>query len=546
MAHRLLGIECSSSPGVVDVCCLPAKERPLPSSPMIAASPRLRAAYAESFRCIGSACEDTCCQGFTVPVEQATWEKYQALPPSPLQILVQASVARAADSAGSPISSAAIVPPFATIRMNGANQCSLLTKDRLCRIQAELGKSLLSHTCATYPRIVHSMEGVKEAALTLSCPEAARHVLLNPNLMGRAGRSERLLAGTASQTSLAGFKVEVKAPANHPIPASETVSSASGETAIALPANFWEIREVVLNLVRTRTYPLWQRLFLLGVFCTRLDSIARGDLQRTVPEFIADFESTVATGTLRPGMENLPMNTSSQLDVVLRLAGMMLHKSNVRPRFVECIGAFTKGIGNGPGATLESLTAQYAGSHDRFYAPFFDRHPHIMENFLINTIVRCQFPFGKEGMRLGVQPAMEREFALLTAQFALMRGLLIGTAGHYGKSFSAAHIVHTVQAATKHFEHHPEFLTMAHALLVESRMDGISGLAILLRNAGTGRPETGRGVGEARPASEAVYAPGPQDGRSAWADGPAGIGRPESLHRRSKVPPSHRHVRPPQ
>jgi len=53
-----------------------------------------------------------------------------------------------------------------------------------------------------------------------------------------------------------------------------------------------------------------------------------------------------------------------------------------------------------------------------------------------------------------------------------MKGLLIGVAGFHREHFSASHVVHTVQAASKHFEHHPEFLTMAHALLVEKRMDG--------------------------------------------------------------------------
>src|SRR5208282_5161242 len=112
------------------------------------------------------------------------------------------------------------------------------------------------------------------------------------------------------------------------------------------------------------------------------------------------------------------------------------------------------------------------------------------------------------------------------------------------KSFSTAHIVHTVQAATKHFEHHPEFLSMAHTLLVESRMDGINGLAILLRNA-----ETDRGMdpaaGESRPASTEIPAPETQDGRPAWAAAPAGKGPPGSLHRRANVPPSRPRVRPP-
>src|SRR5580658_4688879 len=109
---------------------------------------------------------------------------------------------------------------------------------------------------------------------------------------------------------------------------------------------------------------------------------------------------------------------------------------------------------------------------------------------------------------------MDREFALLTAQFALMKGMLIGVAGFHRERFAAEHVVHTVQAAAKHFEHHPEFLKMAHELLVESRMDGAHGLAILLRNAEAGEVSSGP-----RPASPGKDAPERQDGRSVLAPG---------------------------
>ena len=447
----------------------------------------IRPTYADSFRCIGSACEDTCCQGWTVPVDRATFEKYQILPESPLRVLINASVARkspcaaqAPDTTGHADSGDAA---FATIRMNDANQCPLFTADRLCGIQTQLGESLLSHACATYPRIVHSRAGVEEKALTLSCPEAARLVLLAPDSL--------------------------------------TTAAEPGPDASFFPAEFWPIRSTVLKVVRARIYPLWQRLFLLDLLCRRLDSIASGQLKRSVPAVLADFASAVSTGALRPALETLPADLAAQLDIVLRLAGLMLHKSNVRPRFVECIQFFTAGIGNGPGATLDTLAANYGRAHDRVYAPLVDRHPHIMENFLINTIVRCQFPFGKEGMLAGRQTNKTREFALLAAQFTLMRGLLIGVAGHHGTAFAATHVVHTVQAASKHFEHHPEFLSMAHSLLVESGMDGVRGLAILLgsaelRSAELRTVEKVRVCGEAKPAIPARSAAAPPDERSAW------------------------------
>lgn len=280
----------------------------------------------------------------------------------------------------------------------------------------------------------------------------------------------------------------------------------AGDGARPLQPWLLAIRGAALELVRNRAYPLWQRMFLLGVFCRRLDAIGAGELKQSVPEFLSDFEATVTSGSLREAMETLPIDGEAQVDVVLRLAGMMLHLSNVRPRFVECINTFTAGIGNSPSATLESLTAQYAMAQDRYFTPFVGRYPHILENYLLNTILRCQFPFGRDGMKEGAAPSMTREFAILTAQFTLMKGLLIGVAGYHRGEFSIEHVVHTVQASSKHFDHHPEFLSRAYALLVESRMDGARGLAILLRNAAS--------AGE-RPGSPAVYAPAPAIGTSA-------------------------------
>jgi lysine-N-methylase len=443
-------------------------------------TPPLRADYAQNFRCIGSDCEDTCCQGWNVPIDQAAYEKYQNLPDSPLRTLIDANMLRISEGAKPAV--------FAQLRMNGENQCPLLTADRLCQIQTELGEELLSHACATYPRIVNSIAGIQQTALALSCPEAARIVLLNQELL-----TPEPLDSNHESTSRA------ETPA-------DTLDSTAGTEFPAYPLSliswFWPIRQLVLALVRNRSYPLWQRLFLLSIFCRRLDEISSGELALSVPEFLGDFQAAVTSGALRTAMETLPMDRAAQMDVVLRLAGMMLHRSNVRPRFVECVQAFTTGIGNGPGATLESLTERSAQAHDRYYAPFFAQHPYIPENYLINTILRLRFPFGKEDAQAGKPFSMARECALLTAQFALMKGFLIGVAGFHREAFSAAHVVHTVQAASKHFEHHPEFLNLAYELLMESRMEGARGMAILLRNE---EPKP------LRPAAPEIHAPAPRE-----------------------------------
>jgi lysine-N-methylase len=415
---------------------------------------QFRPDYAEDFRCIGPACEDSCCEEWTVHVDQNTFEKYQKLPAGPLRTLIDENVLRTPEPAKASGSSAAAT--FAQIRMGADRKCPLLSAEGLCEIQVEHGEGFLPHSCATYPRVAYRIDGVAEKALSLSCPEAARLVLLNPQLRTGADEADGLRAG--------GDRAR------------------EGDPSLFY---FWSIRNAALTLVENRAYPLWQRVFLLGLLSRRFDDLAPDERRERVPRLLADFEGAVASGHLHATINAVPEDYARQLDLVLLLAGMMLHRSYIRPRFVECIQAFTAGIGNGPGATLESLTAGYRRAHDRYYEPFFEKHPYILENYLVNTMFRCQFPFGRDWAKTGAAPptiSMARETTLLTAQFALMKGLLIGVAGFEREQFSASHVVHAVQAASKHFEHHAEFLTDAHALMVEKQLDGQLGFAILLRN----------------------------------------------------------------
>jgi lysine-N-methylase len=383
--------------------------------------------------------------GWTVPIDKPTYEKYQSVSPGPLRILLDENILLTPDSPNP--------QHFAKIVMPPSHVCPMLTEERLCRIQAELGEEFLSRTCATYPRIVHSIDGMEEKALSLSCPEAARLILLDPHLMSKS-------SGDGYEMTWDETKHEVR----------------------ALLPFFWPIRELVLTLVRNRKYPLWQRLFLIGTLCRRLDAVARGETDRGVAPVLEGFSAAVAQGSLRKAMETVPADLALQLDMVLQLAGLCGERVQVGPRFIECIEAFRTGIGYAPGATLQTLIAGYAAAHERYFAPFFATRQHILENYLINTIFRRQFPYGSKDGKLILEPEMAREFAALATQFALIKGLLIGVAGFHKEAFSTDHLIHTVQSTSKHFEHHPQYLDQIHELLARTGRDNAHGLTMLLRN----------------------------------------------------------------
>ena len=396
--------------------------------------------YATLFRCIGAECEDTCCAGWSIPLDQAACTRFTQMKDGPLKGHILSHIEPATEATNQ----------LASFRMVSGNRCPLLSQSGWCHLQEQEGESALPHTCRTYPRYVQRLAGELETALALSCPEAARLVLLHPNLFA---------------TIAPRLKLER--------------DNTPGLTPLMAWAPF--IRAIVFTLVAGhRDYPLWQRLFLLRLFCHRLDGLQKETDERKILKFVGDFEMSVAAGSLRTAINTLPANTEAQLDIVLQLAGLLLHESNIRPRFVKTIEAFTAGIGNGPGATLASLAAGYAHAQNHWLSPMLARHPLMIENWLINAIVRYRFPFGKQSEEQNWSAVSE--FESLAADFVLTRGLLAGVAGYHREAFDTQHVIATVQAAAKHFEHHPGFVSKARALVAESRMSDTNGWAILLQD----------------------------------------------------------------
>lgn len=252
--------------------------------------------------------------------------------------------------------------------------------------------------------------------------------------------------------------------------------------SVPIGAYFWAIREFVVRLAVKREYPLWKRLFLLGTFCRRLEAIARGEHKRTVPDFLRDFSAAVDSGTLNGAMECIRPDPATQLDMVLRLVNLRRGTLGISPRLARCVGDFAEGVGCREGVPLAEQVARYELSYRDCYAPFFDRHPHILENYLLNQMFRHVFPFDTKSFDPNATPDCAQVFAALAIQFALTKGLLIGAAGFYRERFSIDHVVQVVQSISRHFEHSPEFLADAAALLHERKMDNAQGLTMLLRN----------------------------------------------------------------
>lgn len=402
--------------------------------------------YSSRFRCIGAECEDDCCHGWAVPIDQTALAKYQAVPQGPLRSQLDACL-RLAEPADLPHSAQA-----ASIRMLPSGACPFLTAERLCRIHQELGPSWLSQTCAQFPRRIYRVDGIPQVTLALSCPEAARLVLLDLALLASPVRRHTLRLNASAQ--------------NHG----------------TLRAFYWPIREFVTGIILERGYALWQRLFLLGIFCQRLDAIARGQDRRAFPEFLRDFTAVLASGSLRAPMAAIPANPALQLQLVSQLIRLGVRQIREGSSLAACLSAFTTGIGSAEDTPRETQLAAYAAGYAATFEPLFRDRPWILENYLSNELLASAFPFGDALFRPNVPLACMESFAQLAVRFGILQGLLIGVAAARGSAFSARDVVQTVAAVSRQFEHSRSFPQRSAAFLRENHLTGIAGLTALLRN----------------------------------------------------------------
>lgn len=123
--------------------------------------------YFNSFKCIASQCEDTCCAGWEIVVDDETYDYYKSVKGRFGERLKKEIIK---DEEGD------------NIFVLNDNRCAFLDNNDMCDIYKELGEKHLCYTCREYPRFTEEFGSIREIGLSLSCPEAARIILGKTNV----------------------------------------------------------------------------------------------------------------------------------------------------------------------------------------------------------------------------------------------------------------------------------------------------------------------------------------------------------------------------
>lgn len=396
--------------------------------------------YMQQFTCTGSKCEDTCCKGWNIHIDKKTYKKYNKIRDPKFKKLMSARIKRNKGESSD--------FSYATIKLEENGDCPFLNTEKLCSIQMEYGGSYLSHTCNTYPRINNLVEQRAEQSASLSCPEAARLALLNPEKMAFDEISMNI-------NEIGGF-----------IKAKTKISENDTEKY------FWDIRIFTIQLLQNRDYKISERLIVLGLFFESLQEMISATQSNKIPLLIQQFQLLISDKeTLSKELGAVPVKNDIQMniinDILMKKNGDISNK-----RFMECIDEFIQGIN--VENNNESIVTAYEEGYVNYYEPFMSKHGYILENYLVNYVFKELFPFGKED---GVYSA----YVSLVVHFSLIKLLLIGMS-NFHQGLNEEIIIKLIQSFGRTIEHSRTFINKVLDYLYTNKFDSMAYMSILIKN----------------------------------------------------------------
>ena len=113
--------------------------------------------YYKEFKCTADKCEDTCCAGWQIVIDDKALNKYKKVRGKFMGKMF-----------------CSVNWKDGTFRQDKEKRCAFLNEENLCDLYINLGENSLCRTCKMYPRHIEEFEGSREITLSVSCPEVAR------------------------------------------------------------------------------------------------------------------------------------------------------------------------------------------------------------------------------------------------------------------------------------------------------------------------------------------------------------------------------------
>lgn len=241
--------------------------------------------YFDDFKCIASECEDTCCAGWGIVIDDESYKHYMNVK----------------GEFGERLRSKIVTEGSENIFVLKGDDCPFLTENKMCDIYNNLGEDSLCYTCRQYPRVMEEFGSLREVCLSLSCPEACRIIL----------KSDKIV----------GFKVTEN---------DEEVTGYNDINAM-LYLNLMQCRNIVFKILQNREVDLNKRVSIILKFIGEVQDKIDSNSIQGIKDSISKYSDTKFIEDVVNDIENCKNNESVKYNNVYEIFKVFKELKHINP-----------------------------------------------------------------------------------------------------------------------------------------------------------------------------------------------------------------------
>ena len=302
--------------------------------------------YFKQFKCIASECEDTCCAGWEIVIDDETYDIYKSVE-GPFGERLKNEIYLDGDNEH-------------IFKLKG-NDCAFLNKNKMCDIYSELGEEALCYTCQQYPRYTEEFGSIREVGLSLSCPEAARIIL-----------------GTSKTTEFETSEDDGMVPAYNDI-------------SFDIFMQLTKSRKIMLEIIQNRSIELNNRIAVILSFSqeiqknidnNKIDDISHVCEKYSDREFINKYIS---------GLDKYKNNPEHKYNNMKKYFMVYKNLDHINERWPRILNDVTKNLFG-----KETNCEVYVDKHGKFnsyYVDNFYEYEHLIVYFIFRYFMKAVFDY---------------------------------------------------------------------------------------------------------------------------------------------------------
>lgn len=383
--------------------------------------------YMADFSCVAENCNDTCCAGWDVNIDEITFNKYEN-GSDELKTLVKDKYIKN-DTLDDSFN-------YGFMVLKPQNKCPFLNENMLCDIHGSCGEDNLSITCKRYPRVFNIIDDIYEKSGLPSCEEVCLKAFLNKEKMEFIELEEDLDEDA----------VEIR----------RMIDSEAFSGTASLLQYFWDIRIISINIMQNRDFSIEERLNILKSFYIKLEVLRDEALSDTrdyhdIEMLLENFNNNAIDFNSLKGnefVENSNFYNSILNDSIFdKIIGNRLkdYLSSLRKNILSVEDDFSS-------INCNDIDKINFNKSNKVISKDFElsNYSYIFENYLVNQIFKDIIPFN-------TGENLSESIKMLINSYRMIKGYLLCSYEYSKEMITEMQIIKVIQALSKDTEHNKVF-----------------------------------------------------------------------------------------